>query len=277
MEESGGGSKGKQSKKCFVVGPIGTDGSPERKHADLMLNAVIRSVLEAAEFSYVVKRADEDASPGMIGDMVITDVIHADLVVADLTDLNPNAFYELGIRHSAQKPTIHIAKVGTKLPFDNFAHRTIFIDVGDWHSLQASQTRLAEAARAIEKPGYQVSNPVTSANAQFTLRASGDPESGILADLMSRVSSLERSNSQLPTAFHPTSRGNDAEEGWQLLRMLLTDYPPMYSSDEFVALVGDLAHRLGVQYTMIQADDLSFSVSGVGWEFRVPRANKPSG
>jgi hypothetical protein len=29
----------------------------------------------------------------MIGDRAISDIIHAELVVADLTDLNPNAFY----------------------------------------------------------------------------------------------------------------------------------------------------------------------------------------
>lgn len=71
---------------CFVVGPIGKDGSPERKHADLLLHAVIKEVLEAKEFGYKVKRADEDADPGMIGDRVISDIIHAELVVADLTD-----------------------------------------------------------------------------------------------------------------------------------------------------------------------------------------------
>jgi hypothetical protein len=49
----------------------------------------------------------------MIGDRMIADILHADLVVADLTDLNPNAFYELGIRHSAEMPAIHIVKAGT--------------------------------------------------------------------------------------------------------------------------------------------------------------------
>ena len=40
---------------CFVIGPIGKDGSQERKHADLLLHAVIRHVLEAEEFGYKVK------------------------------------------------------------------------------------------------------------------------------------------------------------------------------------------------------------------------------
>jgi hypothetical protein len=134
---------------CFVIGPIGKDLSSERKHADLLLHAVIKHVLEAEEFGYKVKRADEDADPGMIGDRVISDIIHAELVVADLTDLNPNAFYELGIRHSNEKPTIHIARSGTPLPFDNLAHRTIFIDLADWESIQRGRDQLTRSARAI--------------------------------------------------------------------------------------------------------------------------------
>jgi hypothetical protein len=116
---------------CFVVGPIGKDGSLERKHSDLLLHALIKHVLMADEFGYAVKRADEDADPGMIGDRVVSDIIDADLVIADLTDLNANAFYELGIRHSTEKPTIHVAKAGTALPFDTVAHRTIFVDLAD--------------------------------------------------------------------------------------------------------------------------------------------------
>src|SRR5208283_1342533 len=79
-----------QRSLCFVIGPIGRDGSAERNDADLMLNNVIKPVLGSDEFCYQVKRADEDANPGMIGDRIIMDIINADLVVADLTNLNPN-------------------------------------------------------------------------------------------------------------------------------------------------------------------------------------------
>jgi hypothetical protein len=174
-----------------VVGPIGKDGSPERKHADLLLNAVIKHVLENDEFGYKVKRADEDADPGMIGDRVITDIIQSDLAIADLTDLNPNAFYELGIRHSTELPTIHVAKSGTALPFDNVAHRTIFVDLTDWNSIEQARGRLADSARAIGKPDYKVSNPITQANASFKMRQSEDPRERLIAELQERLSSIE--------------------------------------------------------------------------------------
>jgi hypothetical protein len=185
-------ARNKQDQKplCFVVGPIGKDGSPERKHSDLLLHAIIKQVLEADEFGYQVKRADEDADPGMIGDRVISDIIHAELVVADLTDLNPNAFYELGIRHSAEKPTIHIARSGTVLPFDNVSHRTISVDLADWHSTEEARQRLAASAKAIKEPGFKVTNPITHANASFKMRESSDPRDRLTADLQERI--LER-------------------------------------------------------------------------------------
>jgi hypothetical protein len=176
---------------CFVIGPIGKDGSPERKHSDLLLNAVIKHVLQQDEFGYLVKRADDDADPGMIGDRMISDIIHSELVVADLTDLNPNAFYELGIRHATEEPTIHIAKMGTVLPFDNVTHRTIFVDLTDWHSTEEARKRLADSVRAIKAPDYKVSNPITQANASFKMRQSDDPRDRVLADMQERMVSIE--------------------------------------------------------------------------------------
>jgi hypothetical protein len=191
MAEKGNG-KGEPTKPlCFVVGPIGKDGSAERKHADLLLNAVIKHVLTAEEFGYQVKRADEDSDPGMIGDRMISDVINADLVVADLTDLNPNAFYELGIRHSTEKPTIHIARLGTILPFDTITHRTIFVDLTDWYSTEQSRARLAESARAIKLPDYKVSNPITQANASFKMRQSEDPRDRVIANMVDEMETIK--------------------------------------------------------------------------------------
>ena len=70
----------------------------------------------------------------MITDHVITEILESDLIVADLTFLNPNVFYELGIAHSVEKPVIPIAHCETKLPFDNLGMRAVMFDPTDWHS-----------------------------------------------------------------------------------------------------------------------------------------------
>jgi hypothetical protein len=196
MPDDGKAGKGDDQKAlCFVIGVIGKDGTTERRHADLLLNAVIKHVLQQEEFRYIVKRADEDADPGMITDRMVSDIINAGLVVADLTDLNPNAFYELGIRHATGKPTIHVARAGTPLPFDTSAHRTIFVDLTDWHSIEQARERLASSARAIKVPGYKVSNPITQANASFEMRQSKDPLERTLAQVQERLAAIEKAAS----------------------------------------------------------------------------------
>jgi hypothetical protein len=55
----------KPAKLCFVIGPIGEEGSPERDAANWLLNRVIKPVLTADPFNYVVKRADELPTPGL--------------------------------------------------------------------------------------------------------------------------------------------------------------------------------------------------------------------
>lgn len=184
---------------CFVIGPIGSEGTEVRKLADFLLGALVRPVLEGDEFNYKVKRADEDADPGMITDKVIADILNAELVVADLTGLNPNTFWELGIRHSALKPVIHIAVAGTKLPFDNFGHRAIFVDTSDWQSILHNRQRLADAARLIRGDGYQVSNPITQARARVQMRASSDPIEMVISDLQDQIATLTRAVERLST------------------------------------------------------------------------------
>lgn len=185
-----------------------------RRHADLLLHAVIKHVMESDEFGYRVKRADEDADPGMIGDRVVADILHSDLVLADLTDLNPNALYELGIRHATLKPTVHVAKAGTILPFDNISHRTIFVDLSDWHSIEAGRKRLSESVRAIREPEFQVSNPITQANASFKMRESADPLGQSILQLQERLVGIETrltGSQEIGNKFVTTNRKHISE------------------------------------------------------------------
>lgn len=49
---------------------------------------------------------------------IIKGLVVTPVVVADLTDKNPNVFWELGVRQSFKHGTITIAEEGTEIPFD---------------------------------------------------------------------------------------------------------------------------------------------------------------
>jgi len=64
-------------------------------------------------------RADEIVHSGLIDVPMYEQLLAADIVVADLSTANKNAFYELGVRHALRPyTTIVIAEDGLKPPFD---------------------------------------------------------------------------------------------------------------------------------------------------------------
>lgn len=67
------------------------------------------------EFSHA---GEEDNQQNILAD-IIPPIYNAEIVLADLTGLNPNVMYELGIAHSFNKKTIIITRDDlSKLPFD---------------------------------------------------------------------------------------------------------------------------------------------------------------
>lgn len=119
-------------KSCFVICPIGDDDSEPRKRSDQVLKYIIQPAARKA--GYNAERADQIDKPGIITSQVIQRVVNDDLVIADLTDSNPNVFYELAIRHALKKPLVQIIKKGERIPFDIAATRTIYYDHTDLDS-----------------------------------------------------------------------------------------------------------------------------------------------
>ena len=67
----------------------------------------------------VPKRADTSKTPGIITDEMFRDILYARIVLADITGLNPNVFYELGVRHSLRPTsTVVIKETHSDIPFD---------------------------------------------------------------------------------------------------------------------------------------------------------------
>lgn len=112
-------------KKCFIITPIGEDGSETFRMAKGVIESVIKPILRKNGFGDI-KPAYEILESGMIGNQIVDRIVNDDLVIANLTGNNPNVMYELAIRHAAAKPIIHICEFGTKLPFDIKDNRTIF-------------------------------------------------------------------------------------------------------------------------------------------------------
>ena len=85
------------------------------------LDKTYKNIIQPAVLlsDYQCVRADEIQDSGIIDKSMYALLIQSDLVIADISTFNPNAIYELGIRH-AVKPfsTILMMEKDGKLPFD---------------------------------------------------------------------------------------------------------------------------------------------------------------
>lgn len=170
-------------KTWFVISPIGEEGSPTRAKSDKVLRHIIKKALEP---SYQVQRADELNLPGTISVQLVERVFEADLVVADLSEQNPNVFYE---RHATKRPAVHIVSTGEKLPFDINHIRTAPFDIADPDSIEVAKARLIEQVRAIEA-GESVITPVQIAQSLTSLRTGEDRDRQILEVLQGLASGI---------------------------------------------------------------------------------------
>lgn len=134
-------------KKCFVISPIGDEGSDVRKRADQVFKYVISPVCEACEFEAV--RVDKVNQADVITQTIIDYLRDSELVIADITGHNPNAFYEMGYRAAIKRPMIHIKEKNEKIPFDIAGVRTFDYDLCDLDSVEEVKNRLIKTISAM--------------------------------------------------------------------------------------------------------------------------------
>ncbi len=106
---------------CFVVMGFGKKTDFETSKVfdlDKSYRNMIKPAVEAAGLKCT--RADEIVHSGIIDVPMYEQLMQADVVIADLSTSNKNAYYELGIRHALRPfTTIIIAEDGIKtFPFD---------------------------------------------------------------------------------------------------------------------------------------------------------------
>lgn len=135
-------------KICFIVTAIGESGTPTRERADNVYRYLIAPVCE--ELGYRPVRVDHVNAVDNINETVINYLKTAPMVVADMTDHNPNAFYELGFRQALELPLVPIIKVGERLPFDVITTRTVFYDT-DVAKIEESKENLKAKIQSFEK------------------------------------------------------------------------------------------------------------------------------
>lgn len=151
-------------KICFIVTAIGESGTPTRERSDKVYKYLIAPVCE--ELGYKPVRVDHVNAVDNINETIINHLKTAPMVVADMTDHNPNAFYELGFRQALELPLVPIIETGGRIPFDVITTRTVFYDT-DVSKIEESKSNLKAKIQSFEN--FQM--PEKNSHEPLTLEA----------------------------------------------------------------------------------------------------------
>ncbi|MBE9031841.1 macro domain-containing protein [filamentous cyanobacterium LEGE 11480] len=117
------------SKTCFVIMPFGKKPSQDGKTIDFdqIYEQIIQTAVEDSGLQCI--RCDRIGESGSIHADMIEHIYHCDVAIVDTTTLNPNVFYELGIRHALRKSvTILLGQANSHHPYNIRGLRLIQYD-----------------------------------------------------------------------------------------------------------------------------------------------------
>ena len=197
---------------AFVIMPFGS-----KPQEEIMFDRYYRMFKDTLEQTgFTVCRSDEITSAQEIMADIAKAIHLNDLIVADLTNTNPNVMYELGVAHTLCKPTIILTQNDlSTLPFDTKHYRTIPYseDTGD---LLAACHALHKTAKAFLDGEDVFNNQICrslgqiGAQQQSSARDSADENDaeGIEDDLVQARSQQDFSlSAQFGSLDHPRTAG----------------------------------------------------------------------
>ena len=110
---------------------LATDSAPQKPAVNISFDEVYDLLIKPAltKAGCMPFRADQEQGAGDIRTDMYFELVTADVIVADISILNPNVFYELGVRHGvAPRGVLMIHGGWTRRPFDVAPDRTFDYD-----------------------------------------------------------------------------------------------------------------------------------------------------
>lgn len=146
---------------------------PFSKNFDDIYKLGIKAACENA--GVLAERVDEQKFSETILERIYRQIRAADFIIADMSDRNPNVFYEVGYAHSQGKICTLIAQRADEIPFDLKHHRHIIYEGSisklrgaldaelDWLKSEAEKARaktlvleVKSASGLLEKSDWQI-------------------------------------------------------------------------------------------------------------------------
>ena len=131
---------------CFVIMPFGKKdvGGKEVDFTAIyhqIFEPAIRNVKTPENQPLIAARTDMDAFSGSVNQEMFEYIMYSRMAFADISGFNPNVFYEIGARHSAQESgTVLFRQTGHAIPFDITTIKVFEYDHEPDEKVEASRT-----------------------------------------------------------------------------------------------------------------------------------------
>src|SRR5260370_13412057 len=125
---------------CFVIMPFK---EPFNEYYEDIIKP------DVVEAQLVPKRADEILAPGVFMQDVVDGILSSKAIISELTERNPNVFYELGLAHGLAKPVIMITQDQEDVPSDLRALKWIKYTPNSHRSMIKLQQELTSTLKGV--------------------------------------------------------------------------------------------------------------------------------
>jgi len=140
----------KAKKLCFVLMPF----------KETLKEVYWKSIKPACtKAGFESLRVDELKGPFNINRKIIEHIFLSDAIIADLTEWNPNVFYEMGVAHTIDNKTVMIIQKKDRLPFDVSTYHCILYEQ-TINGLEELKHGITEALNGIAEWRKHPTNPV---------------------------------------------------------------------------------------------------------------------
>ena len=144
---------------CFVIMPFSETASCSKREWTRIYKNLFKKTIEESGLDYECRRSS--ATRGSIIRGIIEDLDESWVVLADLTDQNPNVFYELGIRHSLGPRTILVAQQRRDIPFDLRSYASHTYEWNTTKGRSAFKKKIKSLLEEIDQNPERPENPVS--------------------------------------------------------------------------------------------------------------------
>lgn len=260
---------------CFVLMPFGVkmDAAGRAINFDQVYEQIFKPAVIAADLLPI--RADEEQAQGFIHKLMYERLLLSEYAIADLTLLNANVYYELGVRHAAKPSTTVMTMAGQSgLPFDVAGLRVLPyaldstgnpVDAPGACKALGDQLRNYIEQEFVDSPIYQLVTGLKPLPIDPTLTDVFRERTKNSEDLKGRLAAARASNEAASIASVESSLGPVSDLDASVALDILMSYRAVSAHQQMIEFIGKLDRKLSQSVMVRQM--LAFAKNKLGqWQ-----------